>query len=513
MKRATLTGLGLGLGTLLAVTMAHAASPAHALVRQAIAAMGPGRDLHRIAAIRSNGVSVSHDIAEFDHSDAPYLLAGAARVTTIDDLRRDRRHVEEDGVTGSGAPGRHVRQLYTAKVEELDIGAAGAGIRIVHEATPSWQTDEPIRTLLLAEQAGDLRQEPDTRVHGIAQHVLSFHHGRYRVRLFLDALSGLPSAIETLRALHRADGDIAWNAWGDLQDRVELMNYDLIEGVRYPLQSDLLRNGVPLRTVVRSDVHFDAVPVHDEALDAAPERLAGPARYADDIPLGQPLATAPDPHKPIAEIAPGIVQIPGSWYSTIVRQDDGLVILDAPISAGYSSRVLAEAARRFPGVPVKAVVTSTAFYWHIAGIREYAARGIAIYTRDRNVPVLRALLAAPHTLVPDALARTPRAADIHPVSAPTRIGTGRNAIVVMPVREGEQPMVMSWIADAHLLHTAEMVQPLGPHGALVLPEALLELEHSVQAAGIPTHGLRMIGMHMSPTPWQVLEQALQAAAG
>lgn len=509
MKRATL--LGLGLCALSSLTAVHAASPARALVRQAIAAVGHGRDLHRIAAIRSTGVSVSHDIVEFDHADAPYLFAGAARITMIDDLRHDRRRVEEDAVTGSGAPGRHLRQLVTPGVEQIDFG--GAVSRIVREAPPSWQTDEPIRALLLAEHAADLRQEADTTAHGIPQHVLSFHHGRYRVRLLLDSATALPSAIETLRVLHRADGDVAWNAWGDLLDRVELMNYDLIEGVRYPLQSDLLRNGVPMRTIVRSDVHFDDTPVRDAVLAAAPDRLADPPRYTEDIALGQPLATAPDPHKPIEEIAPGIVQIPGSWYSTIVRQDDGLVILDAPISAGYSSRVLAEAARRFPGVPVKAVVTSTAFYWHIAGIREYAARGIPIYTRDRNVPVLRALLAAPHTLISDALARAPRQPDIHPVSAPTRIGTGRHAIVVMPVPDGEQPMVMSWIADARLLHTAEMVQPLGPHGSLVLPEALLELQHSVQAAGIPTSGLRMIGMHMSPTPWRVLEQALHAAGG
>jgi hypothetical protein len=208
------------------------------------------------------------------------------------------------------------------------------------------------------------------------------------------------------------------------------------------------------------------------------------------------------------------VQIPGSWYSTIVRQDDGLVILDAPISSAYAARVLAEAARRFPGLPGKAVVASTAFYWHMAGLREYAARGIPIYTRDRNVAVVRAMLAAPHTLAPDALARASHPeVDVRGVAAPTTIGEGRNAIVVMPVREGEQPMVMSWIADAHLLHTAEMVQPLGPGGALLFPESMLELKHSVRAAGIPTTGLRMIGMHMSPTPWDALEQALQKSGG
>ena len=47
------------------------------------------------------------------------------------------------------------------------------------------------------------------------------------------------------------------------------------------------------------------------------------------------------------------------------------MVINAPISSGYSAQVMREAQRRFPQVPIKAVITSTAFFWHIAGIREY----------------------------------------------------------------------------------------------------------------------------------------------
>jgi len=490
-------------------------SHARTLVMQAMAAMGNGHDLHRIATIRSSAISASHDIVEFDHADAPYFFVGASRVVVIDDMQHDRRLTEETAFDVSDAtPPRTARTLLSAHAQQIDITLAGQPtVTVRREAPPSWQTDEPIRVLLLAERASDLTQESDAALHGIPQHVLRFHQGGFPVRLFLDADTLLPSAIETTLALHRAiSGDIAWNAWGDLLDRTELMNYSLVDGVRYPMQSDLLRNGVLLHSVARAEVHIDIVTPADQAFAMAGAGTPTPTPlYADDLALGQPVAGAPDPKKPIAEIAPGIVQIPNSWYSTIVRQDDGVVIIDAPISAGYSKRVLDEAARRFPGLPVKAVIVSTAFYWHMAGVREYAARGIPIYTRDRNVTVLRALLSAPHKLFPDDLARAPRAFDIYSVSAPTTIGHGTNSLVVMPVREGEQPMLMTWIASAHLLHTAEMVQPLGPHGALLYPEALLELDRSVDTAKIPTAGLRMIGMHMSPTPWTELTKTLSAA--
>lgn len=338
---------------------------------------------------------------------------------------------------------------------------------------------------MLAERAPDLHRLADTTLHGNPQHVVGFHHGHHAVRIYLDADNGLPSATEAVVTLpHAESAEIAWNAWGDVLERTEYANWDRVDGLRYPRQWDVSRNSAVFRTLLYSGLEIPPA-VADDAFALPPPAHPASRLLADDLALGQAVARAPDPSRPIEEIYPGIVQIPGSWYVTLVRQDDGVVVLDAPISAGYSRRVLEEAARRFPGVPVKAVVASTGFYWHIAGLREYAALGIPVYVRDRNESIVRQLLAAPHALAPDRLALHPRAPIIHPVSSCVRIGEGRNAIELMPVRRGEQAMVMSWIPQANLLHTAEMVQPLGPGGALLLPESLYEIARSVQEAASP----------------------------
>lgn len=509
--------IGLGLATAAALSFAApvrtADGTAQTLVSAALKAMGQAHDLHRAAVLRAQTISAEWDIVEFDHADAPYVFQGASSAVVWNDLQGQRRLTDSSQIGAGAAPSSlHTRSLLTLEEERTDRATAGHPPRTTREeAPPAWRVDEPVAALLLAERAQSLVREQDALVHGIAQHVVSFHDGRYPVRLFLDAASGLPSAVEVTRVLRRANGsDIAYNAMGDVHDRVEWMNYAVFDGVRYPVQADLSRNGVHLKTTVISDLHVEATP--DAQAFAMPATGAALSHTTvDDLALGQPAGMAPDPKAPIAQIAPGIVQIPGSWFSTIVRQDDGLVIIDAPISSGYSRKVLDEAARRFPGMPVKALVTSTAFYWHVAGVREYAARGIPIYVRDRNVAVIRAMLAAPHTLAPDALAMRPVAPVIRAVSAATAIGRGRNAIVLYPIAEGEQPMTMSWIADAHLLHTGEMVMPLGPNGALVQPEALLELRRSIAGTPIVTEGLRMIGMHMRPTAWQVLLEALKNA--
>ena len=49
-------------------------------------------------------------------------------------------------------------------------------------------------------------------------------------------------------------------------------------------------------------------------------------RSVDEMPLGRP--DRPDPGN-----RPSVVQTPGSWYTTLVRQEDGIVVIEAPISS------------------------------------------------------------------------------------------------------------------------------------------------------------------------------------
>jgi len=470
---------------------------ARLLVAQTLRALDAGRDAEALHGLRLSGREVTLDIVENDHPLTPpfYTQSDVTVRRDLDFVRGLQRNETGDGASAA----------VTVMSRTASVGAKGQ----VALAPPSWITQDPIGALKLAEAAADLTLQPDTSWHGAVQHVVAFHDGRYPVRIFIDAATGLPGATEATVAYddqHLA-GSIAWNAMGDVVERTEYMNWSFQDGLRYPLQQDHLTNGVLRRTfVIDRAVALDAV-------DSAPLDRAGPLPppiSVQALGIGDRVPNGPYPDKPIVEIAPGIVQIPNSWYAAIVRQDDGLVIIDAPISAGYSATVLAEAARRFPGMKVKAVITSTGFFWHVAGVREYAARGIPIYAEARNVPVIRAMLDAPHTLQPDALSRLDHPKPvIVTVTKPTAIGRGANAIVVYPVSAATQPMLMTYIADARLAHTGEMVQPLGPGGSILFPESLIELTLTVQAYRLDID--RIIGMHMSPTPWAAVAETLKAA--
>lgn len=100
----------------------------------------------------------------------------------------------------------------------------------------------------------------------------------------------------------------------------------------------------------------------------------------------------------------------------------------------------------------------------------------------------------------------PAKAVLRAVSRPIRIGHGKNGLIVMPITLASEPMIMTYIADARLLHTGEMIQPLGPNGSLLYPESLTEIRDTVIQEKLDVRHL--IGGHMSPIAWKDLEAAI-----
>jgi hypothetical protein len=362
-----------------------------------------------------------------------------------------------------------------------------------------WLALNPLRILLTAERGAHLHAESDVVRHDAAQHVLAWTWQGTTVRAYLDADSALPSAVEWTRPRPR---DVFWNAWGDVASTLAFENWSLRPGgLRVPTQWELRRNGLPERNLQLTSLTLS--PRVDAAVWDVPQalrrKIADAPRDVDDVPLGTPAAPASEP-------APGVVKIAGRWDVAFVRQHDGVVVIEAPIGNGYSQRVLAEAERRFPGVPIKAVVTTSDAWPHIAGLREYVARGVPAYLLDRNRAIVERLLAAPHAQRPDALQRAPRTAILHAVSERTAIGSGDERIELLPLRTatGERQMLV-WLPRDRLMYTSDLVQPASD-GDWYAPEMLLELRQRFVAARV--RPLRCFGMHYGATAWADMDASL-----
>ena len=205
-----------------------------------------------------------------------------------------------------------------------------------------------------------------------------------------------------------------------------------------------------------------------------------------------------------------IVQYGGNWNVAFVRQPDGLVIIEAPVGSHYSVQVLDEAATRYPGVKVKALITTSDAWPHLGGVREYAARGIPIYALDLNQPILERLLESDYSAHPDALARSPRPARFTWVSARTVVGSGDTRLELYPVRgENGERMMVAYFPALKLLYTSDEIQRQRS-GGFFMPEYLLEVKDVMARERLVVE--RIFGFHAGPTPWSEIEAAIASAS-
>ena len=129
-----------------------------------------------------------------------------------------------------------------------------------------------------------------------------------------------------------------------------------------------------------------------------------------------------------------------------------------PVSSEHTKTLFAEAAKRYPNVPIKAVITTSDAWAHFAGIREVVADETPIYATDLNQPVLTRLVDAPFTQHPDTLAKASKPAKFHWVSQKTTIGAGPNRIEIYPIRNASGArMLMLYLPEFHLLYSSDLV--------------------------------------------------------
>src|SRR6185312_1323906 len=215
-----------------------------------------------------------------------------------------------------------------------------------------------------------------------------------------------------------------------------------------------------------------------------------------------------DPAKRV-EVAPGIVQYAGNWNVAFVRQPDGVVVIEAPVGSHYSAQVLDEAAKQYPGVKVKALITTSDAWPHLGGVREYVARGIPVYALDLNQPILERLLKADYRAKPDALARAPKPARFTWVSGKTVVGAGDTRIELYPVRgENGERMLAAYFPALKLLYSSDEIQRQRG-GGFFMPELLLEVRDLIKREKLDVE--RVFGMHHGSIPWAEIEAAIAKA--
>lgn len=493
------------IGSFLLVFAAQASAQDKAAVKvveAGLAAQGGEATLRSLRSVAWDSVGYRNELEQSERPEGPYVTEFTAS-SEVHDLA---------GARWSALDQATVYPAWTGS--QRTVVANGAAMLASGGRQAPGTTDDvayarermalsPERLLLTAKASKDLMLLPDVVLQSVPHHVVRFSLDGAPVTVFLNADTHLPTAWEytgpfARRAYWRfAPGQVVtrttWGFWWIVK-----------QGIRMPMQWTVTTNGLPDRMFSIKRLTIDA-PL-DEATLSIPASIraayeARPAPIAlDDRPLGS--------NRP--EIRPGVILIEGSWNVTIVRQDDGIVIIEAPISSVYSAKVMAEARRRFPGVPIKAVVTTSDAWPHIAGIREYAAAGVPIYALDRNRPILERWVSTEGGTEPGSSKAAKFSPRFHFVTRPTKIGRGVNRLVLYPIRgETSERQMMAFFPQHRVLYGSDPFQR-GPDRSYFFPQTVSEVTDAVTREHLDVETFYM--MHLPPAPWPDLQAVVSEAA-
>ncbi len=473
------------------------------LLQAAIKAMGGEAKLRALASLKIEGIGHSFALEQSERPEGPWIVS-YEQVKELRDLtnRKLRRTSESRNSQVPDWSGSTLIVAGEAAAIERGGRMFPSGIAQFRDAQMQMAL-APERILLTALEAADLTIGKDTTMQSVPHHVVKFTWQKIPVALYLNANTNLPTAVETLNVLPY---EALWSVWGDFTTRTYFTFWTLEPGgLPYPRQLDTERNNQPFKSFTVINLKLNeptAAESFNISEDIRKAFAARPVVRFGGIPLGRP-------DRPVQEIVPGIVKIPGSWDIAFVRQTDGIVIIEAPISSGYSAKVLTEATRRFPDLPVKAVISTSDAFPHIGGVREYVAQNIPIYALDLNRPILDRVIASTHLTFPDALQQKPRKANFKIVSKKTVVGTGANRLEIYPIRsESGERMVMVYFPEHKLLYGSDLVQIM-PDKSFFMPQYISELTEAAERENLTVE--KVFAMHAAALPWTTLTSAVEKA--
>jgi len=157
-----------------------------------------------------------------------------------------------------------------------------------------------------------------------------------------------------------------------------------------------------------------------------------------DLPVPESVksATAPPVVATAEKLAGGVYYIRGgTHHSVAIEQADHVVVVEGPLTEARSLAVIAKVKETIPNKPLKYLINTHVHFDHSGGLRTWVDEGATIVTHQMNKPYYEQAWAAPHTLNPDRLAQSKKAATFETFSNKHVLTDGTRTIEIHEIAD------------------------------------------------------------------------------
>jgi glyoxylase-like metal-dependent hydrolase (beta-lactamase superfamily II) len=181
----------------------------------------------------------------------------------------------------------------------------------------------------------------------------------------------------------------------------------------------------------------------------------------------------------------------GSHHSVLVEFSDHLTLIEAPLNEARALAVIAKARETVPGKPLTQLVNSHHHFDHSGGVRAAIAEGLTVITHQGNVAFFQEMAKRAHTLQPDALSKSGKAATVQGVDGQLSLSDPTMTVNLIGVTTPHsQTMLVAHFPRERLLVEVDAYTPGG--AVQMYASALLEelKKHNLAIDRVvPLHGM------------------------
>ena len=227
---------------------------------------------------------------------------------------------------------------------------------------------------------------------------------------------------------------------GDMLVENVFSNYRDVAGLKFPGRIVQTQGGFPVLDVTVDDVRPNAVAAID--VPEAARRPAPPVSRVDVVKVADGVWLL------VAAVGPN---------SLAVEFRDYVAVVEAPFNEERSLAVIAETKKLVPAKPIRYLINTHHHFDHSSGIRPFVANGVTIVTHRINTDFYNRVLRLPHTLNPDQLSASPRAARFETLTDKYVMSDGTRSLElhVLQGNTHNPGLLLVYLPKERLLHQAD----------------------------------------------------------